>query len=111
MKRRTIPIEELITAILQLFSESFEKLTENSHSKLENMIINVDNMESLKKAIRNKKIARLSWCEGTECADTIKNESGGEIRGHKFTEEEKPEQPCIICGKGAKKVVYVARAY
>jgi prolyl-tRNA synthetase len=68
-------------------------------------------MGSLKKAIEDKKIARVCWCEDVGCAETIKEESCGEIRGYRIDIEEKPELPCIVCGKKAEKVVYVAKAY
>jgi hypothetical protein len=45
------------------------------------------------------------------CAETIKGKSGGEIRGHRFDVEEKPDLDCVACGEKAEKVVYVAKAY
>ncbi|MEM2914385.1 MAG: proline--tRNA ligase, partial [Candidatus Bathyarchaeia archaeon] len=111
LERTKVPFEDVVPALKELFEKIFKNLESKSLSFLKNVITDVDDMSSLKRAIKNKKIARLCWCEEIECAEIIKNESGGEIRGHKFCEEEKPENPCIVCGRLAKKVVYVARAY
>jgi len=65
----------------------------------------------LKRAIRSKKIAKTYWCGDIACAEKIKEESGGEIRGHRFDLEEEPEKPCPVCDGEPEKVIYVSRAY
>jgi len=68
-------------------------------------------VSELKRAIRNRKVARTSWCGDVACAEKIKEESGGEIRGHRFDLEEEPEKPCLVCDGEPEKVIYVSRAY
>jgi prolyl-tRNA synthetase len=111
LKRTSVACEEAVPAIRELSAKVSEAMKANSIANKEKMIVNVNDMTSLKKAIKNKKIGRTCWCEGTECAEKIKDESGGEVRGHRYDTEEKPEHPCIVCGRKAEKVVYVARAY
>src|SRR3989338_1193507 len=52
--------------------------------------------------------------EGEKCADKLKAETqGGDVLGVKFENAEAPKkgQKCIICGKEAKHIVYIAKSY
>jgi len=111
LERRTVPLEEAPRAIMEEFRKIEKKLRERSISTLKEMTINARDIEALKEAIKSKKIARVCWCGKIECAERIREESGGEIRGYRVDIEENPEYTCIICGKEAEKVVYVAKAY
>jgi len=111
LERSTMPLKELIPTIKELFTKIMRNLEERSRSVMERAIVEVDDVASLKRAIKNRKIARVCWCESVECAEKMKDESGGEIRGHRFDIDEKPDRPCIICGRKAERIVYVARAY
>ncbi len=53
---------------------------------------------------------RANWCGNEKCEDSVK-ESGAEIRGTLFDKEEKPFASCISCGKAAREVVYISKAY
>ena len=112
LERSTAPFDQMISTIRELFDKIMKNLIERSQEVLENSIVDVGDVKALRKAIRGKKIARVNWCESEECADKIKEEAGGgEVRGHRYDQQEKPTKPCLICGKKAKRVVYVARAY
>ena len=53
-----------------------------------------------------------NWCGSGECEANIKADTGGyEIRGMLYDNEEKPFAQCLRCGKDAKYVVYIAKAY
>ncbi|MEM2560309.1 MAG: proline--tRNA ligase [Candidatus Bathyarchaeia archaeon] len=110
-ERRVIDSKEVIKTIKSIFNEVIISLTERSERKLKELIVDASDKSTLSKAIEGRKIARVPWCERVECAEKIKEISGGEVRGHRIDVEEKPEKPCIICGGEAKKVIYVARAY
>ncbi|MCW4020412.1 MAG: proline--tRNA ligase [Candidatus Bathyarchaeota archaeon] len=111
LKRSTVAFDEVVLAVERLFAAVARNLKARSRSTLEDMTVDVNDVDSLKKAVRDKKIARVCWCEDAGCAETMKDESGGEIRGYRIDVEEKPELPCVICGRKAERVVYVARAY
>lgn len=110
-KRRVVNLGEIVETIRDLFKEIIDALRERSEQMLKEFIVDVPDESKLREAIEERKIARVCWCESRECADRMKEVSGGEIRGHRIDMEEKPERPCIICGKDAKKVIYVAKAY
>jgi len=111
LKRTKVSFNDLITGINKLFKKIMENISKKSQAELEKMIIEVNTTSDLKKAIRNRKIARICWCGNITCAERIKEESGGEIRGYRFDVEEKPEKPCLVCNGKSEKIVYVARAY
>lgn len=111
LQRRTVDFDNVTAAIREMFTEILKNLKERSESTLRNLITTAANPHQLNKIIKSRKIARVYWCENIECAEKIRETSGGEIRGYRIDIEEQPDGPCIICGREAKKVVYVARAY
>jgi len=111
LKRSSVEFEKIVTAINTLLDSLTEELRKRSQAALEEMTATVGDMGSLKKAIDGRRIARVCWCGSKECAEAIKEGSGGEIRGHRIDVEEKPESRCIACGGKAEKVAYVAKAY
>jgi len=111
LERVSAPLDEAVQVIEKVFEKIAENLKKRSLSTLTSMTTDVLDVESLKEAIKARKIARVCWCGDIECAEKIRDESGGEIRGHRIDIEEKPEHPCIICGRKAEKVVYISKAY
>ncbi|MEM2092529.1 MAG: proline--tRNA ligase [Candidatus Bathyarchaeia archaeon] len=111
LRRRVVNIEDAVKAIRDLFDEVERELAGRSKIILKELITDASDTSSLNEIIKGRKIARVCWCESIECAEKIREVSGGEIRGYRIDVEEVPERPCIICGQAAKKVVYVARAY
>jgi len=111
LKRSSLAFDEVVPAVRGLFAAVKKDLETRSLSTLKRVTADVTDMDSLKRAIRVLRIARVCWCEDIRCAEAIKDESGGEIRGHRIDVEEKPESRCIACGREAQRVVYVARAY
>ena len=111
LKRSRVKVEEMIPAIRELFVKIANELAERSLKTMEEMIVNARSLEALKSVIKEKKIGRVNWCGRLECAEKIREESGGEIRGHRFDVDEHPEGPCIICKGEAKLIIYVAKAY
>lgn len=111
LKRSVINFDKAVSTIKEMFDSITESLRRRSQQVLEEMTVNATDLNSLKKAVEDKKIVRICWCENVGCAETIKEVSGGEVRGHRVDVEEKSEFPCVVCGKKAEKVVYVAKAY
>ncbi|MEM1531085.1 MAG: proline--tRNA ligase [Candidatus Bathyarchaeia archaeon] len=111
LRRRVVDFGDTVRFIKEMFNEVAKNLEERSQQTLKELIIDASDMNSLGEIIRNRKIARVCWCENIECAEKIRELSGGEIRGYRVDVEEKPEKPCIICERTARRVVYVAKAY
>jgi hypothetical protein len=82
---------------------------------MENKIVNCQNKTDIKKAIKDKKIARTNFCsvekQGTKCAEIVEKEINAEVRGTLANKKETPKGKCPFCGKNAKEVVYIGRSY
>ncbi|MBS3050935.1 MAG: proline--tRNA ligase [Candidatus Aenigmarchaeota archaeon] len=117
-----------VTAVSRLGQKDKIKISELSEAKalLENIqkemaarsakflidnIKDVHNMDDLKEKSKAGGFLRGNWCSSGECEASIKAESGHEIRGTLYGKEEKCFANCLWCGKPAKHVVYVAKAY
>ncbi len=67
--------------------------------------------EELIESLENKKgYVKAMWCGCTECEKELKAQTGATIRNMPF-EQEKLSDVCALCGKPAKHMVYIARAY
>lgn len=89
-----------------------KSLAVHSEKFLLDNIRDVHNMNELKEMSKKGGFLRGNWCGSGECEEMIKSDSGGyEIRGTLYEKEEKPFAACLRCGKPAKHVVYVAKAY
>ena len=82
---------------------------------MKNKIVNCKTKQEIKKAIKDKKIARVNFCsidkQGEKCAGVIEKEINAEVRGTLANKHEKPTGKCIICNKSSKEVVYVGKSY
>ena len=82
---------------------------------LEKTIINCKTREEIRKALENKKIARVEFCsigkEGTGCAETVEKDLNAFVRGIRHDKKETPKGKCPFCGKKASEIVYIAKSY
>lgn len=115
-KKEIFPEEKVISKIKEISKQFSKNLINQADKIFENRIKKVNNLEELKKAITQGKIAKCNYCstnkDGEKCANIIKEKTkGAEIRGTRLDEKEKVSENCIICGKPAKEIVYIAKAY
>ncbi len=117
LNKKEIISEKLCISKIKEISKQFSRNLINEADKIfENRIKKVKNIEELKKAINSEKIAKCNYCsvekKGEKCANIIKEKTkGAEIRGTKLNEKEKASGKCIVCGKSAKEIVYIAKSY
>ena len=113
-KKEIIAEKDLIKYIERVALESGKNLTNQADKLFEGRIKDVKNKDEMKKAIEEGLIARCNFCsvemDGAKCAEVVEKEVGASVRGTKL-EKEKPSGNCVICGRPAKHVVYVARQY
>jgi len=99
-------------------AEDYDKnLIKAADDLFNDRIVDASSKEDIQKAIESGKIARCSFCsvskDGEKCAEVVEKEINAEVRGTRF-EREVPKgktAKCAVCGKKAKEVVYIARAY
>ncbi len=113
-KKDAIKEGELISYIKKVALESGQNLTKKADKVFDNRIKDVKTIAEMKKAIESGCIARCNFCSveiaGVKCAEIIEKEVIASVRGTKL-EREKPFGKCVVCGKDAKEVVYVAKQY
>jgi len=109
-KKDTVKLKDLEKNAKKALEEIQNKLLSNAKKHLTDNTVSAKTYEELKSAIEKKKMVRASWCENAACEEKIKDETAATIRVIPFKEKEKPGK-CIACGKKAKHVVYLSRAY
>lgn len=101
---------------LEKLGKSFDdRLKKKADKYLKDNVVNCKNKEEIKRALNQKKIAKVSFCstnaQGEKCATTVEKEMQAEIRGTIFGSKEKPRGKCAICNKPAQEVVYIGKSY
>jgi prolyl-tRNA synthetase len=77
----------------------------------DNNILKVSNYNEMKKILNEKGGFILAdWCEKEECENSIKNETGADIRLIPF-EKYISDNKCIYCNEQSKKTVIFAKSY
>jgi prolyl-tRNA synthetase len=113
--RQTVPRDRVVENIRTLGVEIDKTLMSEAEAKFEGLIVDADTIGKIDAAMDRGKIARIPFCttemEGLACSEEIKDKTGGEMRGTRTDIEEKTEGVCLVCGKPAKEVVYIARSY
>jgi len=113
-KKELISEKDLMSYIDKVAKESTKNLIKEADKVFENRIKDVKNKDEMKKVIDSGAMARCNFCsmalDGAKCAEIIEKDVGATVRGTKL-ERETAKGNCVICGKKAKEVVYVAKQY
>ncbi|MCX8158805.1 MAG: proline--tRNA ligase [Candidatus Pacearchaeota archaeon] len=113
-KKEVIDEKDLIEYIKKVADESGKNLMKKADKLFESRIKNAKNADEIKNLMDNGFIARCNFCsvdmDGIKCAEIVEKEIGATVRGTKL-EKEKANGKCVICGKKASAVVYIARQY
>jgi len=90
-------------------------IKEKAGNNFELNIKEAKDFDGLKKLVEKGGFVRTEFCsiakDGEACAEKIEKGLSAEVRGVLFDKNEKPKGKCICCGKPAKHVVYIAKAY
>ena len=115
MKRESVALKALKKHVKVLGKDIDQTLKAQAEAKFDGLVVDADTIGQIDDAMNNGKIARIPFCttemEGLSCDEEIKDKTGGEIRGTRIDIDEKAEGVCVVCGKVAQAVVYVARSY
>jgi prolyl-tRNA synthetase len=114
-KKEIVDESKVIKEIEKISKETTKNLTEKADKLFKDKIKDAKNLKEIKQIIENEGMARIEYCsmekDGENCAEKIEKETGGQVRGTKLDEKQKPSGKCAICGKKANHIVYIARAY
>ncbi len=113
-KKEIISEDDLSRYVRNIGEEFDNNLVKQADHVFDNLVKDASNLKEVKKVVEEGGIARCGFCsverDGEACAEVVEKEIGAEVRGTKLGGE-KPSGKCAICGKPAKEVVYIARAY
>ncbi|MBS3815747.1 MAG: proline--tRNA ligase, partial [Hadesarchaea archaeon] len=110
-EKTTIPKKSLIEEINDTFEKIKINLKERAEKYLENKIQRAENLEEVKEIMNeNQGIARIYWCGQEDCGQEIEDETGGDVLGPEF-ENDQEKGKCIICGGKGGKSTLVSKTY
>ncbi|MBU0980652.1 MAG: proline--tRNA ligase [Nanoarchaeota archaeon] len=107
-KKEFVKQADLITHIKKELEAMQKSLYAKAKKTLKESITSAKTMAELKKAIKEGKLVKVSFCGTIEEEDMIKEDTGG--ASSRTVIDEKPGK-CVHCGKQGKLVAYFAKAY
>lgn len=118
-KRKKVKISNLNKEMKSASKKIDKDIQLKADDYFKNRTRSSDLLEELKDMINKYRgFVKVPFCsvekDGEKCADILKTETqGGNICGTLYPKEEKvkPNQKCIICGKKANHIVYIAKTY
>lgn len=107
-----IKLSEVAETAKTQLSALHEALYENSKRTFNENVVEVSDMDSLRKAISEKKMAYAPYCDEGDCEDYIKEESGGaKTLNSPLDSTVKPGTKCVRCDNEAKKMFLFGKSY
>ena len=107
----TVPMENIADTIKKLLDDIQKNMLVEATKARDEHTYPATTHEELMDALANKKgYVKAMWCGCTECEKELKAQTGATIRNMPF-EQEHLSDVCALCGKPAKHMVYIARAY
>jgi len=111
----SLKLENLVEDIKNMGVEFDLRLKNKADLFFEQRVVDCKDMKEIKKALKDIKIARFSFCsvdeDGEKCAGILEKDFGAEVRGTVIDEKEKASGKCPFCDKKAKVVVYAGKSY
>ncbi len=111
-RRERVEDGAVLRRIRELADEILETLRKRAEEWMRSRIVEARERVDVLEAIRRGCIVRMPFCGREECAEDMREATGGaKVRGTRIDEDSRPTGPCAWCGAEAKEVVYVAKAY
>ena len=114
-KKDSVPESKIIESIQKTGEDVSKTLKKRADDWFKNKFQTSKTLQELKKALEKGGFVRVNYCsidrDGEACADRIKDETHGQVRGFRIDKKDKPDGKCIVCGKKANCVVYIAKQY
>ncbi len=111
-KKNFVKFKDLKNEVSLNLERMQKELLEKAKHNLRSNIKEVLDMKEFEKAINDRKIAKISWCNNLKCEEEIKNK----INGVKslcipLDEKEPIGEKCVNCSEEAKVVCLFGRSY
>ena len=113
-KKVDVKLKDVLKEVIKTGEDLSKNLKKEAQDGFNKIIKDCKTVKEVKEVV-GKGIARVNFCscenDGEACAKIIEKETGGEIRGTRIDIKEKATSDCVVCGKKAKEIVYVAKSY
>lgn len=107
-----VPMKDAAKKSKTILKAMHKFLQKRADKLLTDSISHPKDYEELKEIQKTKRgFCRANWCGDEACGEKVKEDTGADIRGTREDIKEEPDGNCIICGKKAKEMVYIAPAY
>jgi prolyl-tRNA synthetase len=114
-EKKEVAENALITELQKVAETMDQDLLFISAKHLKENIKEAKTLADVEKVVKSGGIAKAPFCsvvDGQRCDEDLKEKTSGEVRGTLYPHSEKPKGgKCVVCGKEAKEIVYIAKAY
>lgn len=111
LEKGQLDIDQLTKQVPAMLDEIQQGLFEKALKNREEKTFTFKTYDEFKKRMEtNQGFAKTMWCGDADCEKKVKNETGATIRCIPF-EQENLGDTCPFCGREAKHMVYMAKAY
>ena len=112
LEKMTVSMDGLADTIKELLETIQKDMLEAARAAREEKTYTATTHEGLMEELNANKggFIKAMWCGCSECEKELKALTGATIRNMPF-EQENVSETCALCGKPAKHMVYIARAY
>ena len=114
--KEKISEKSLEKKIEEYADDILKNITKKAEAELKNSIYEAKNYADAKKLLETRRgMVKVPFCsiemDGQRCAEKLQSETTAKVRGTLYNKTEKAGGKCIVCGKPAKHIVYVAKSY
>jgi len=110
-KKDFIKLKELKEKIPKILDKMHDDLFDKAKKFVDDNIVEANDFDKFKKAIKDKKIVKCLFCNEEECEDWIKDKADGASSRVYAMGQKKPKGKCVHCGKDAKVEIYFSKCY
>jgi len=114
-EKKTISEAAVVNEVEKAAKELDNELLKKSGKHLMENIKEAKSIKEVETIVRSGGIAKAPFCsvekDGQKCDEELKEKVSAEVRGTLYPNPVKPHGNCIICGRPAKEIVYIAKAY
>ena len=110
-EKKAVSLSNLEAEVLGLLDEIHENMYNRALKHREDTMGYAKNMDEFEARLEEcPGFIKAMWCGDAACEEEIKERTGATSRCIPF-EQEQFSQACVVCGKGAEKMVYWGKAY
>lgn len=107
-KKSLVKSKYLVKKVKLILKDVQKNIFEKAKKRMLKKIKVAKNLEELKNVVKENMMAKSGFCLSMECEEKLQKETTATIR---LLVNKKVFENCLVCGKKAKKVAYISKAY